>query len=278
MVTCKGRVVMKMIGPMPQMGFGTWKRAGEDGAEAVLQALQAGYRHIDTASAYGNEEDVGQALARSGIARADLFVTTKVWPDSYGAGEVTESAKRSLEKLKLSQVDLLLLHWPSKTHAVEDYVAELATVQEQGLTKHIGVSNFNRTQLASAISVLGQGHITTNQIEVHPLFQNTSMIAHMAGLGIPATAYTPLARGAIKGHPVLEGIAKAHGATASQVALAFLMAEGHVVIPTSSSPQRMAENLKAQSLTLTPEEISSLRAIDENKRMVEGAYAPDWSS
>jgi 2,5-diketo-D-gluconate reductase B len=269
---------MKHMGPIPQLGFGTWKRAGEDGSRAILQALDVGFRHIDTATAYDNEKDVGLALKQSGLPRQELFITTKVWPDNFGSGQVLQSAGRSLEKLGLDHVDLLLLHWPSRDHDMGKVIEELAKAQEKGFARSIGVSNFNRALLAEAISILGADRITTNQIEIHPLFQNTSMVAHMHGLGIAATAYSPLARGAIIGHPVLERIAKAHGASVGQIALAFLMAEGHVVIPTSTSPQRMAENFASQHITLGHEDITSLRAIDENRRMVDWHLSPDWNA
>jgi 2,5-diketo-D-gluconate reductase B len=268
----------KYSGPIPQMGFGTWKRAGEDGAEAVLAALQAGYRHIDTASAYGNEEDVGLALQKSGLARNDVFITTKVWPSDYGPGGVLKSIRGSLQKLQLHKVDLLHLHWPSRDHDMTDAIKQLADAQDQGLTKLIGVSNFNRTLLDLAVKILGAKRIATLQIEIHPLCQNKSMVAYAHDRGIACTAYTPLARGAILTNPTIQALAKKRKATEGQVSLAFLMAEGHIVIPTSSSPKRMAENFAAKDVILTSDDINVMREIDEDRRLVTGSWDPDWSA
>jgi 2,5-diketo-D-gluconate reductase B len=271
---------MKLIGPIPQIGFGTWKRNGDDGYRAVLDALEVGYRHIDTAEAYDNEEDVGKAIALSGLKRDVLFVTTKIAPGNLGPGQIRPHALASLEKLGLEQVDLLLIHWPSikDQFDVRDYIAQLAEIQQQGLAKHLGVSNFTKRHLAAAIDVLGQGGIATNQVEVHPFFQNPIMASHCKELGIPLTAYSPLARGAVNSNEVLVRIAEKHAATAGQVALAFLMAEGHIVIPTSSNKQRMAENLAAQNLSLTHDDINDIRLLHKDHRLVNGGWAPKWDT
>jgi 2,5-diketo-D-gluconate reductase B len=269
---------MKQIGPIPQMGFGTWKRSGDDGYREVLNALDVGYRHIDTAEAYDNEEDVGRALSVFGLPRADVFVTTKVAPDNLGPGQVKPHVLASLEKLRLTRVDLLLVHWPSinDRYDIRDYMAQFAAVQDEGLATHIGVSNFTKHHLAAARDVFGSRPIVTNQVEIHPLFQNRIMVEHCRKLGIPLTAYSPLARGTVNANPVIQQIAQQHGATAGQVSLAFLMAEGHVVIPTSSNKARMAENLQAVNLALTTEDVSALRAIAEGPRLVNGGWAPKW--
>jgi 2,5-diketo-D-gluconate reductase B len=269
---------MKLIGPIPQIGFGTWKRSGEDGYRAVLDALEVGYRHIDTAEAYDNEQDVGKAIALSGLKRNELFVTTKVAPDNLGPGQVRPHVEASLLKLGLQDVDLLLIHWPSigDRYDLRDYVQQFAAVQQAGLAKHIGVSNFTKRHLAAAIDVVGKGVITTNQVEVHPFFQNPIMASHCRELGIPLTAYSPLARGAVNANEVMLRIAGKHQATAGQVALAFLMAEGHCVIPTSSNQTRMAENLAAENLLLDAGDVAEIRQLDSNQRLVNGSWAPNW--
>jgi 2,5-diketo-D-gluconate reductase B len=269
---------MKMLGPIPQIGFGTWKRNGDDGYRAVLDALEVGYRHIDTAEAYDNEEDVGKAILLSGLAREALFITTKVAPDNLGPGQVRPHVLASLEKLRLPQVDLLLIHWPSigDRYDVLDYVAQFAAVKAEGLAKHIGVSNFTKRHLAAAIDVVGAGVIATNQVEVHPFFQNPIMKSHCKSLGIPLTAYSPLARGAVNDSEVLKRIAKKHDATPGQVGLAFLLAEGHVVIPTSSNKTRMAENLASQNLVLDDADMTDIRRLDTGQRLVNGSWAPKW--
>jgi 2,5-diketo-D-gluconate reductase B len=270
--------VMKLVGPIPHIGFGTWKRNGDDGYRAVLDALEVGYRHIDTAEAYDNEQDVGKAISLSRLKREDLFITTKVAPDNLGPGLVLPHVESSLDKLGLSQVDLLLIHWPSinDNYDVRDYVAQFAAVHQAGLTKHIGVSNFTKRHLAAAIDVLGEGVIATNQVEVHPFFQNPIMTKHCGTLNIPLTAYSPLARGAVNTSEVILRIATKHGATAGQVALAFLLAEGHVVIPTSSNKTRMAENLNAQNLALDTTDVTDIRHLHTSERLVNGSWAPVW--
>ncbi len=269
---------MKMTGPIPQIGFGTWKRSGDDGYREVLNALEVGYRHIDTAEAYGNEADVGRALADFGLARHDIFVTTKVAPDNLGPGQVRPHVAASLQKLRLEKVDLVLVHWPSinDRYDIHDYMAQFAAIQDEGLATHVGVSNFTKRHIAAALQVFGSRPIVTNQVEIHPLFQNRIIVDHCHQRGIPLTAYSPLARGAVNDNPVLQTIARHHRATPGQVALAFLMAEGHIVIPTSSNKTRMAENLAAQNLQLSAEDISAIRAIDPGHRLVNGSWAPKW--
>ena len=268
--------VTPLIGPMPQIGYGTWTQTGGGARQCVLWALEAGYRHIDTAEAYGNEAEVGAALAASGLARAEVFVTTKVAPEHLGPGQVRPQVLASLERLRSDQVDLLLIHWPSRTEAMERYLAQLAEVYDQGLARFIGVSNFTAAQVDRAIELLAPRPVTTNQVEIHPLMQNRRLAAHCRRRDIPLTAYAPLARGAVSREPEIVTIADRHGATAGQVALAFLMAEGHVVIPTSRDRARIAENLAAREITLAEDEIARLRALDRGQRLVNPAWAPDW--
>jgi 2,5-diketo-D-gluconate reductase B len=269
---------MNKIGPIPQIGFGTWKRSGDDGYREVLSALDVGYRHIDTAEAYDNEEDVGRALKDFGVARNEVFVTTKVAPDNLGPDQVRPHVVASLKKLRLEKVDLLLVHWPSinDLYDIRDYMAQFAAVQDEGLATHIGVSNFTKRHIEAALEVFGSRPIVTNQVEIHPLFQNRIIVDHCRALGIPMTAYSPLARGAVNDIVVLQGIAREHGATPGQVALAFLMAEGHIVIPTSSNKTRMAENLAAQKLELSSADIQAIRGISAGHRLVNGSWAPKW--
>ena len=272
--------MVNMIGPIPQIGFGTWKRSGDEGYREVLTALEVGYRHIDTAEAYGNEEDVGRALKSACLARQDVFITTKVAPENLGPGQVRTHVLASLEKLQLQKVDLLLVHWPSlqDRYAVKEYVAQFMAVQDEGLATHIGVSNFTKRHLSAALDVLAGRPIVTNQVEIHPLFQNRIIVDHCRTLGIPLTAYSPLARGAVNESPVIATIAKKHGATAGQVSLAFLMAEGHIVIPTSSNKTRMVENLASTKLQLSQADIAALRQVDEGRRLVNGGWAPKWDA
>jgi len=269
---------MRRIGEIPQMGFGTWQRQGVACFRGVLDALEIGYRHIDTAEGYDNEEFVGTALAEARVPRDEVWVTTKVAPESFGPGQVRPHVEASLEKLRLDRVDLLLLHYPSigDEYAMEDYMAQFIEVWDAGLTRHLGVSNFTVAYIDRALELLGDRKIFTNQVELHPYFANRTIVDHCRAKGIPLTAYSPLARGRVADDPVLAEIGAAHGATPAQVALAFLMAEGVVVIPSAGSRARIAENFAAQDLVLTETELKRIAALDRGLRLVDGPWCPKW--
>ena len=263
---------------MPVFGYGTWQRNGRECYDCVQAALEVGYRHIDTAEGYKNEEFVGAAIADSGIPRNEIWITTKVGPESFGPGRVRPAAEASLEKLKIDQADLLLLHWPSinDEYDIEDYMAQFAEVYDAGLTRHIGVSNFTKGYMDKALSLLGDRKLLTNQCEIHVFMQNRPIVDHCAALGIPMTAYSPVARGAVKDDPVLKEIGAAHGADAGQIALAFLLHEGHFAIPTSSNRDRIASNFAATQIKLSDEEMARLRQLERGMRIVNGNWCPVW--
>ncbi|TPW31084.1 aldo/keto reductase [Martelella alba] len=263
-----------MINGIPQLGFGTWKRKGDEGYQALIAALEAGYRHVDTAQIYENEAEVGQALGDFGLPREEMFITTKVWPDHYGAGKMMPSVHESLEKLKVDHVDLLLLHWPSKHGEVplETYVSQLAEVYDAGLAKRIGVSNFTKALIAETETLLGDRKIATNQVECHVFMNNRPIADFCAERNIPITAYSPLAQGRVKDDPVLNEIAKAHGVSAGAVALAYLLHLGIIAIPTSSNRSRAAENLAAADISLSAAEMERLKGLDSGARIV----SPEW--
>jgi 2,5-diketo-D-gluconate reductase B len=263
---------------IPQIGFGTWNRDGQEAYDSVQCALEVGYRHIDTAEGYNNEEFVGAAIADSGIPRDKIFLTTKVAPESFGPGQIMPHVRTSLEKLKVDQVDLLLLHYPSigDEYEIEDYMAQFAEVFDKGLTKRLGVSNFTKRYVDKALQLLGGRAIATNQVELHPLMQNRPIVEHCRALDIPLTAYSPLARGAVNENKTLRRIGAVHDATPAQIALAFLMAEGFIVIPSSGNRARIAENFAAHSIVMNLEEINEIRGIDEGRRLVNGPWCPAW--
>jgi len=269
---------MKMIGPIPQIGYGSWNRPGDECYAGVRMALDAGYRHIDTAEGYNNEEFVGKAMAESGIARQDIFVTTKVAPEHLGPGQVQGHVRTSLDKLRLDQVDLLLVHWPSikDVYDIDDYMAQFAEVLDLGLARHIGVSNFTKRHLDAAIRILAHRPLATHQVEIHPLMQNRVIVDYTHSKNISTTAYSPLARGAVNSNETLIAIGKQHNASPGQIALAFLMAEGQVVIPSSGSKARIAENFAAQHVILSPADMTAIRAIDAGHRLVNGDWCPVW--
>ncbi len=267
-----------MQSPIPRFGFGTYKHGDDETRRIVLEALEIGYRHIDTAQMYGNEHAVGGAIKDSGLKREEIFITTKVGPDSFAPGQVIKEARASLDKLGLDKVDLYLLHWPSPQdrYDANDYVAQLGSVQDAGLAAQIGVSNFTKKYLDVALRILGAARIATNQVECHVLLQNRPIVDYTRTQGIPITAYCPLARGHLSESAGLVAIAKKHGATPEQVGLAFLLAEGHIVIPSSSKRERIQGNWDAQKLKLSTDEVTAIRKLDENRRLVDGAWCPKW--
>lgn len=269
---------VKNIGPIPQLGYGTWNRAGDDAYNGVIWALEAGYRHIDTAEGYKNEEHVGRAIAESGVARGDIFLTTKVAPESFAPGRIMGHVEVSLEKLRVDQVDLLLLHYPSidDAYEIEDYMAQFAEVFDKGMTRHIGVSNFTIWHIDRALELLGNRKLITNQVEIHALMQNRPIVDYCTSKDIPLTAFSPLARGAVSDTEKLKEIGVAHGATPEQIALAFLLNAGYVVIPSSGNKDRIAANFAARDISLSKAEMTAIRALDEGRRLVNGAWCPKW--
>ncbi|EJL31623.1 aldo/keto reductase [Novosphingobium sp. AP12] len=246
---------------IPRLGFGTWQVTGNEARTMVEGALEAGYRHIDTAQIYENESEVGAAIAASGIPRDELFITTKVWTKRFREGDLQKSVDESLERLRLDHVDLLLLHWPMPEPPLEETIAALNDVHARGLTRSIGVSNFPVVELRRAAE-LSAAPIVTNQIEYHPFLTQRAQIAEMERLGSTITAWSPLARGRIADDPEILAIAQAHGRTAGQVTLRWLLQQpGTIIIPQTSKPSRMAENLDIFDFELTDEEMARLHAL-----------------
>jgi len=209
---------------IPAFGLGTFRLKGQQVIDSVKMGLELGYRHIDTAQIYDNEAEVGQAIAESGVARDELFVTTKVWTSNLGADRLIPSVEESLSKLRMEQVDLTLVHWPSPNDelAVADYLARMMDAKQRGLTRAIGVSNFTIGHMQQAIDAIGAENIDTNQVEVHPFLQNRQVIDFARNHGIHITAYMPLAYGKVMQDEVLQRIGEAHNASPAQIALAWL--------------------------------------------------------
>lgn len=264
---------------IPAIGLGTFRLQGQVAIDSVRNGLEAGYRHIDTAQIYGNEAEVGQAMADSAVARGDLFVTTKVWTESLAGGQLIPSLKESLRKLRVEQLDLALIHWPSPGDAVPvaEYMAALAEAKAQGLTRQIGVSNFTIVHLQQAIAVVGAGEIATQQIEIHPFLQNRKVLEYARSQGIHVTAYMPLAYGKVMQEPVIAEIARRRNATPAQVALAWSLQQGFAVIPSSTSRANQAANLAAGGLVLSAEDMADIATLERGERLAnpEG-IAPQW--
>ncbi|MGE8494434.1 MULTISPECIES: 2,5-didehydrogluconate reductase DkgB [Comamonas] len=264
---------------IPRFGVGTFRLQGQVVVDSVRNALELGYRAVDTAQIYGNEAEVGQAMADSGVAREELFVTTKIWTDNYSQAKLVPSLKHSLKKLRSDYVDLTLIHWPAPGNGVElqEFMTALAEAKAQGLTRQIGISNFNIELTRQAIAAVGAGEIATNQIELSPYLQSHQLTAFLQEQGIAVTSYMTLAYGKVLKDPVLAEIASKHQATVAQVALAWALQLGYAVIPSSTKRENLASNLLAQQLVLDAEDMARIAQLERNGREVnpEG-LAPIW--
>jgi 2,5-diketo-D-gluconate reductase B len=263
---------------IPLVGLGTWDLRGRTCARMVEEALRIGYRHVDTAELYDNEHEVGEGLRASGVAREEVFVTTKVWPSHFAARELERAAKESLTRLKLAQVDLLLLHWPNPRIALRETIGALCKVKRAGLARHIGVSNFTVALIEEAVG-LADEPLVCNQIEVHPFIDQSKVIAACARHGMAVVAYSPVARGGVKRDKVLAKVAAAHDKTAAQVALRFLVQQGIAVIPRTSRVERLKENLAIFDFALSKAEMAEIaRLAHSDGRIVDYAYSgsPKW--
>jgi len=269
---------MSYNSPIPQLGLGTFGRTGDQGVQAILTAIEIGYRHIDTAQSYDTEGSVGAAIRRSGLPRSDFFVTTKVADTNLSKTDFLPSVEKSLETIGTDHVDLLLIHWPSQNDQVpfEDYMLALAETKRRGWTRHIGVSNFPIALLERTFSLLGPDAIVTDQVEIHPYLQAPRLVDYCRSKGLTLTAYQPLYKGAVNNDPLLKSIAAEHDVTAAAVALAFLMAEGHVVIPASGSAENLRNNFASRDVTLTADEIARIRKLDRSARHINPAKSPRW--
>ena len=263
---------------IPSLGVGTFRLKDEEAYNSVTMALEVGFRHIDTAQIYGNEEAVGRAIKDSAVAREDLYVTTKVWNDKLNKASFVDSVKESLAKLQLDYVDLLLIHWPSPENgeSMEEYLGELLKVKALGLTKEIGISNFTVAQVEQAVGILGEGVIATNQVEVHPYLTNDKVRAVCDKHGIVVTGYMPFAVGKVLKDDTIVAIAEKHGVSAAEVVVAWELANGLVTIPSSTKRKNLETNFKALELTLDAEDIAKIDALDCGDRQATPDFAPEW--
>jgi len=264
---------------IPAFGLGTFRLKDQVVVDSVSNALELGYRLIDTAQIYGNEAEVGQTIAASGVPRSELFLTTKIWTEHLAQDRVIPSLKDSLAKLRTDQVDLTLIHWPSPGQAVPlaDTLGALMQAQAQGLTKQIGISNFNIALTQEAIEVVGAANIATLQIELSPYLQNRRVVEFARSQGIHITSYMTLAYGKVLQDPVIRQIAQQHGATAAQVALAWALQLGYAVIPSSTQRANLQGNLLAQQLRLTDGDMARIATLDRGDRLVNpDGLAPKW--
>jgi 2,5-diketo-D-gluconate reductase B len=259
---------------VPKLGFGTWQIEGPQCQEAVEDALAIGYRQIDTARAYANEEHVGRGIAAAGIPRNEYFLTTKIARDEYAPDDLRRAAEDSLRKLGVDGLDLLLLHWPNPDFPLEDTLGALIGLRDDGLIKHLGVSNFPPGMLREAI---GLAPIFTDQVEFHPFLGQDALVELAIEKDFMVTAYSPLARGKVPEDATLREIGAAHGKTAGQVALRWLLDTPQVcTIPKASSHERRVENFEVFDFDLTDDERARIDALPKGERIIDPGFAPDW--
>jgi len=251
---------------IPQLGFGVFQVPPEDTAEVVTRALLAGYRHIDTAAAYGNEAGVGQAIHAAGLERSEVFVTTKCANDDHGREKAKQAFKRSLDQLESDYIDLYLIHWP--VPATDKYVETweaLVELQQEGLVRAVGVSNFQPAHLARLEKETGV-QPALNQVELHPYLQQPGLRREHADRGIVTEAWSPLAQGLVLDDPAVTALAEKHGKTAGQVVIRWHLQLGNVVIPKSATPDRIEQNAAVFDFELAPEEMDAIEALDRGER------------
>jgi 2,5-diketo-D-gluconate reductase B len=260
---------------VPKLGYGTWLVEGEEAYEGVLDALALGYRHIDTARAYGNEREVGRALADSGVPREEIWLTTKVWYEDAEPDVLTREFHQQLADLQVDRVDLLLLHWPAPEVPLARTLGAMDALREQGLASHIGVSNFPSELLRQALSL---APIFTDQVEYHPYLPQGPVMHECLEHDLLLTAYSPFAHGHVHEDPLLTKIGKRYGKSAGQVSLRWLLDQPNVAtIPKASSHARRAENIDVFDFDLDDEERGAIAALSQRHlRIGDPPWAPDW--
>src|SRR4051812_25526839 len=261
---------------LPKLGLGTFRMQGEVCRAAVASAIGLGYRHIDTAEMYGNEEAIGAALAASGVARKDLHITTKVWNENLAPAAIRRAFDLSLKKLRLDQVDLYLVHWPANNMDLPAMFETLIELKGQGRTRAIGVANFNIALLKTVVEQI-KAPIACNQVEYHVFLDQTPLREYLATKSIPLVAYCPLAQGRAASDETLTAIGRKHGASAAQVALKWLLdQDGVAAIPKASRAESQKANLDALHIGLDDEDRAAIAGLPKNKRFVNPGFAPAW--
>lgn len=250
---------------IPQLGFGTWQVPDEEAYRSVLEALRVGYRHIDTAAIYGNEEGVGRAIAESGVAREELFVTTKLWNDMHKTDDARRGIETSLEKLGLDYLDLYLIHWPATVKYGDEFVQAWDAMQEfkaEGLVKSIGVSNFHPEHLDKL-----NGEVPViDQVEVHPTLAQTELRSELDRRGIKVESWSPLGSGADLKNETIGAIASQLDKSVAQVIIRWHLQHGLIVLPKSVTPARIAENFEVFDFELSDDHMSTIDGLDANNR------------
>jgi 2,5-diketo-D-gluconate reductase B len=241
---------------VPALGLGTWRLSGEECSRAVERALALGYRHIDSAQMYRNEDEVGKGMQSSGVNREEVFLTTKVWPSDFSYKRIIETTRESLKRLRTVRVDLLLMHWPSEGVPLEETLSAMRELQEEGSVRHIGVSNFPPSMVEDATR---HAEIFCNQVEYHPYQAQDDLLEQAKEMDYLLTAYRPLSKGTILNDETLQEIAEAHGKTPAQVALRWLIQQEKVAaIPKATSEDHLKSNLDVFDFELSEEEMERI--------------------
>src|SRR5712664_4982879 len=249
---------------IPAIGLGTWELRGRACARLVEQAVRLGYRHIDTAQVYENEREVGEGLRASGTRRDEVFVTTKIWTTHFAPNDLERSTKESLAKLRLSEVDLLLLHWPNPQVPLQETLGALARVKQLGMSRHIGVSNFTVALIEEAVAACPEP-LVCDQVEYHPYLDQTKVKEGCTRHGMAVVAYSPIAKGRIKSDRTLARIGQTHGKSAAQVCLRWLAQQNVAAIPRTSRIERLSENIDIFDFVLSEEEMRQISLMRNAK-------------
>src|SRR5205814_4056258 len=261
---------------IPAIGLGTWELSGRTCARLVEQALKLGYRHIDTAQVYENEREVGDGVRASGIRRDDVFVTTKVWTTHFAPNDLERSTKESLVRLRLPEVDLLLLHWPNPQVPLSETLGALAHAKKLGLTRHIGVSNFTVALIEQAVAECPEP-LVCDQVEYHPYLDQTKVKEACARHGLALIAYSPVAKGRIKNDRALARIGDRYRKTATQICLRWLVQQDVAAIPRTSKLERLSENIEIFDFELSEADMQQISAMGSAAgRLTDFGFAPKW--
>ncbi len=256
-----------------ELGLGTWQNKEESCAKSVKQALNMGYKHIDTAQIYENESQVGKGIKKADVDRENFFLASKVWIDQLNKEDVIKSTKESLEKLQTSYVDLMYIHWPAGEYSPEETFEGFKNLKETGLIKNIGVSNFTVSQMEEAMT---HAEIFANQVEMHPLLPQEELLQACKENDVELVAYSPLARGEVFNVEEIQEVAEKHGVSEAQVSLAWVIEKGATPIPKASSEDHIRDNFEALEVELENEDIQKIDSIDREERMVNPEFGP-WN-
>lgn len=263
---------------VPEIGLGTYKLYGKECKRIVSEALGIGYRHIDTAQMYKNENEVGDAIHQSGVDREDLFITTKVWHTNLDHDDVLQTVEESLKQLRSPYVDLLLIHWPNEQYPLEQTLEAMMVLKDQGKAQSIGISNFPMGLTSKVVEDL-RIPILANQVEFHPFLGQFDLLDYSYEHEFLVTAYSPLAQGKVINNELLNNIGEEYGKTAAQVSLRWLIEQENVVaIPKASNAEHLKQNIDIFDFELTDDQFEAIDQLDKNKRLVNPTFAPDWDS